>query len=188
MPWEVRATGDEWCVYKVGESKPVGCHASRSRAVAQQKALYANEEAQTAAAEPPVTRVEVIAPTDSAAPALVASIEAITERLLATEDALNNVTDTLAKIAQAYLTDRAELTAALTAAVAQPAPEAPIVHVNVPTQEAPVVNVAAPDVPDVHVTFQAPESTRKRTVKFDRDLSGRIEAAEIEETEAWPMT
>lgn len=58
MPWQVKARGDEWCVFKEGDSEPVGCHASRERALAQQRALYANESGM--AASVPATRIELL--------------------------------------------------------------------------------------------------------------------------------
>lgn len=45
MPWVVRKNGDKWCVYKKGTSESRGCHASRSEAVNQLRALYKNVEA-----------------------------------------------------------------------------------------------------------------------------------------------
>jgi len=44
VPWEVRKTGEEFCVFKKGEGgEAVGCHDSREGAVRQMRALYARE-------------------------------------------------------------------------------------------------------------------------------------------------
>ena len=51
MPWEVRASGDQFCVYKEGEDTPIegGCHATEDEANAQLEALNANTEETKAA-------------------------------------------------------------------------------------------------------------------------------------------
>lgn len=53
MPWEVRASGDQFCVYKEGEDTPIegGCHATEEEANAQLEALYANTDETKAAAD-----------------------------------------------------------------------------------------------------------------------------------------
>lgn len=53
MPWNIVKRGSRYCVVKEGETRPVngGCHARRVDAVMQQRALYANEAARTAAAQ-----------------------------------------------------------------------------------------------------------------------------------------
>jgi len=45
MPWETKKNGDQFCVYKKGSSTPIkgGCHDTREEAVAQVRALYAND-------------------------------------------------------------------------------------------------------------------------------------------------
>lgn len=45
MPWEIKKNGDQECIHKKGESKPIkgGCHSSHADAVKHLKALYANE-------------------------------------------------------------------------------------------------------------------------------------------------
>lgn len=45
MPWSVKASGNQFCVYKKGASSPIkgGCHSSRTDAVKHMRALYANE-------------------------------------------------------------------------------------------------------------------------------------------------
>lgn len=46
MPWEVRASGKQYCVYKEGEDNPIegGCHVTEDEANAQLEALNANTE------------------------------------------------------------------------------------------------------------------------------------------------
>lgn len=43
MPYEVRACGKKYCVYKKGTNKSFGSHDSRSGANKQLRALYASE-------------------------------------------------------------------------------------------------------------------------------------------------
>src|SRR5512135_214519 len=43
MPYEVRAIGDQFCVMKQGTSERMGCYPTKEKAMAQMRALYANE-------------------------------------------------------------------------------------------------------------------------------------------------
>lgn len=43
MPWEVKQSGEQFCVYKKGSGDQVACHPTREEAVRQMRALYANE-------------------------------------------------------------------------------------------------------------------------------------------------
>ena len=109
---------------------------------------------------PEPTRIEVSAAPSEAFPALVASLAAITERLVVTEGALVAVMERLALIASA---------------------EPPIVNVTVPET---VVHVHVPETiipatPAPIVNIELP-ATRK-TVKFERSLMGTIEGATVEE-------
>jgi len=115
---------------------------------------------------PEPVRIEVGALPNEALPALVASLEAISERLVATEGALDTVLEKLALIA---------------------APEPPVVTVNVPET---VVHVHVPETvipePRVEITTPAPIvnvelPTVRKTVKFERSLMGSIEGATVEE-------
>ncbi len=45
VPYEIRKQGEQFCVYKQDGAK-IACHASRSQAEAQRRALYAKEQAQ----------------------------------------------------------------------------------------------------------------------------------------------
>lgn len=45
MPYEVRKSGSEYCVFKEGTSDKLGCHPTEAKAKAQMRALYANENA-----------------------------------------------------------------------------------------------------------------------------------------------
>ena len=44
MPWEISKRGDEFCVVKIGTNEVEGCHATRSDAADQLRALYASED------------------------------------------------------------------------------------------------------------------------------------------------
>ena len=192
MPYVIRARGDEWCVFKEGEEngRALGCHASRERALAQQRALYANE-AQTASAPVPTTleilppRIELpVSPLEKLMPSLVAAVEVIANRLVATEDTLLAISGQLEKAAEAYEVDREVQAAersqwreALTAALQPaPAPEPPIINVHVPVTEVPIpiVNVAAPEI---HVDMPR----LRKEIKFERTQMGDITKAIVEE-------
>lgn len=191
MPWEVRAREDEWCVYKVGEDKPVGCHASRARAVDQQRALYAQESTTASgngvavrSIEIPPPRIDFLVEKDErmdAIPALVAAVEAIAHRIQKTEEVLGAVAEQIAKAAEVYEQDRAEFVRSLTAAM-QVKPEAPVVNVSVPEQASPVVRVDVPQQPAPVVNVTLPESKPKtKNVTIRRDYQGVMEGVEIEE-------
>jgi hypothetical protein len=182
MPYAIEHRGDEWCVIKESDGKSMGCHASRNQALAQQRALYANE-AQTAAVNetPPPIKLEFGSVQADVAPALIASIEAITNKIAAQDEVLRNVTAALTTIAETVAADRQELMAALTAAAQVPVPEAPVVNVHIPEQPAPVVHVPQQSAPDVHVTVEAAEQ-KQRKVVFERDpLTGQTISASLEE-------
>lgn len=189
MPWTIEARDDEWCVVKEG-GEVEGCHASRGQALAQQKALYA-QESKTASAEgngavkfemsQAPMRIEVSSAVDEA---LVASLDAMTQRLLMTEETLGKVVELLGSMTASAQDERESFREALTAAVQ--AREAPVVTVNVPEQETPIVNVTVPES-QVSITNPSPivnvtlPSTRK-TVTFERDpLTGSVSKAQVEE-------
>ena len=173
MPWAVERRGDESCVIKESDGSSAGCHVSKTRALAQQRALYANE-AQTASAESPL-KLELTQPPRSTdvEEALVASISAVSDRLQESEELMGQVVEALAKVVEAQNVDREAFQDALTAAVNRPEPEAPVVNVYVPeiVIPTPTVNVHVPKtkllVPAPVVNVQLPGT--KRTVKFDRD-------------------
>lgn len=182
MPWSIVHKGDEWCVIKDADGSSAGCHATRERALKQQRALYA-QESQTAAAENgvPAVKVELSSDTSERDAALVASMKAMTQTL-------EQVVDALAQVVETQNADRAALTEAITAAANQPEP---VVNVYVPEivlpeQPSPTVNVHVPKTklllptaptPVVNVTLPG----SKKTVKFTRNLQGEVEQAEIEE-------
>jgi hypothetical protein len=49
VPWSIEKRGSKFCVVKQGETKPVpgGCHPTKEKAVAHQRALYASESVHT---------------------------------------------------------------------------------------------------------------------------------------------
>lgn len=49
-PWDIVKRGDEYCVVNADTGRTAGCHATRAEALAQQRALYANEDSGKAAA------------------------------------------------------------------------------------------------------------------------------------------
>jgi hypothetical protein len=192
MPYPIEMRNDEWCV--IGpEGKVMGCHASRGQALAQQRALYA-QEAKTASAvaeengkhEP--FKIQIGPDKDEAAAALVAAVDAITERLGATEQVMASVVEAMHKIVESASADREAFTAALTAAANQPEPvfNITVPDIILPEQASPTVNVHVPKskilipaqpTPVVNVTMPG----SKKTVKFTRNLNGEVEQAEIVE-------
>jgi hypothetical protein len=189
VPWSISQRNDEWCVIKDDDGSTAGCHATRERALRQQRALYA-QEAQTASVEEnggPM-RVE-IAPAEQSRvveEALVASLTEMSKTLV-------EVVDALGKIVETQNADRDAFTQALTAAANRPEPAPPVVHVTVPDiilPDQPTINVHVPKskilipqapTPVVNVTLPG----SKKTVKFTRNLNGEVESADIvEELEA----
>lgn len=48
MPYKVQKQGEKHCVVKEGDGKQIACHPTRAKALAQMRALYANEKADLA--------------------------------------------------------------------------------------------------------------------------------------------
>ena len=182
MPWTIERKQDEWCVINPDGSS-AGCHATRERALRQQRALYA-QESQTASVEENGTPMKIeVATADTSArdQALVASMEAMTQTL-------GQVVDALAQVVETQNADREALTQALTAAANQPEPVVNVYvpEIVIPEQASPTVNVHVPKTkllipaappPVVNVTIPG----SKKTVKFTRNLNGEVEQAEIVE-------
>ena len=192
MPWSIVQRDDEWCVVKEGESKPVGCHASRSRALKQQAALYAQEKSTVGSVEngSGLFNVQVTSPPQEQNEEVVAILASVTERLVAltfrqerNEELMGRMVNVLAALNERSDSEREELRAALTAATARPDPEPPIVNITVPE---PVVTV---NVPEARVQVTTPQPVvnvtippAKREIKFERDpMSGQITNAEVVE-------
>jgi hypothetical protein len=184
LPWSISQRNDEWCVIKDDDGSTAGCHATRERALRQQRALYA-QESQTASVDngAPPMRVE-IAPAEQSMEtekALVASLEKM-------QETLGQVVNALAQVVETQNADREALTQALTAAANQPDPVVNVYvpEIVIPEQNAPTVNVHVPKskilipqapTPVVNVTL--PSS--KKTINVTRNLQGEIESAEIAE-------
>jgi hypothetical protein len=183
LPWSISQRNDEWCVIKDDDGSTAGCHATRERALRQQRALYA-QESQTASVEEngaPMKIEVATADTKERDAALVASMEAMTQTL-------GQVVDALAQVVETQNADRKALTQALTAAANQPDPVVNVYvpEIVIPEQSAPTVNVHVPKskilipqapTPVVNVTL--PSS--KKTINVTRNLQGEIESAEIAE-------
>jgi hypothetical protein len=187
MPWSIQRKDDEWCVIKDSDGSSAGCHATRERALKQQRALYA-QESQTASVEENGSPMRVeIAPAEQnrvVEEALVASLGEMSKTL-------EQVVGVLGKIVDTQNEDREAFTHALTAAANRPEPEAPVVNVYVPEivipdQPPATVNVHVPKTkllipaapaPVVNVTLPG----SKKTVKFTRNLNGEVESADIVE-------
>jgi hypothetical protein len=185
LPWTIQRKDDEWCVIKDDDGSSAGCHATRERALRQQRALYA-QESQTASVEDngvSPMRVE-IAPAEQSMEtekALVASLDKMMETL-------GQVVDALGKVVETQNADREALTQALTAAANQPEPVVNVYvpEIVVPEQPPATVNVHVPKpkilipaspTPVVNITMPG----SKKTVKFTRNLNGEVESADIVE-------
>lgn len=124
-------------------------------------------------------RVEILTADAQMSESMIASIDAISERIEQTERILLSVVDALAKVVEAQNVDREAFTAALTASANRPDP---VVNVSVPVPEVKVTvpkprfNIQNP-TPVVNVTMPA----SKKTITFERDFNGDIKTADIQE-------
>lgn len=198
MPWSIERRDKRWCVVKDADGSSAGCHDSRTDAVKQQRALYANE-ARVAAMyveldSVPEEMVEVL-PVPLAAEeksselvkivvgneqdraltaSVVHSIDAISERLAATEEMSRAMVAALQTMGQPIINVP---TPSVTVEPAQVTVEVPEVTITPPDVN---VTVDAPQV-SVHpqIVVEQPQTTK--TITFERDLSGRVTQAEVVE-------
>ena len=210
MPWSIEKRESRWCVIKQGDGSVEGCHDSRTDAIKQQRALYANESRMASMyAELDALPIEelvdlaqevVQAPSESVPESTLSPFATELVGLILKDEREKSLTASLAQsmdaIAERMAAEKMERSA-LVAALSQigqpvinvPAPE---IHVDVPTPEvkvdvqAPEVTVNVPEAkfeiptPEVTVNVEAPASTR--TVTFERDVTGRLSKAEIAES------
>jgi hypothetical protein len=181
MPWHIEMKGDEWCVIKDADGSSAGCHATKSRATAQLRALYANESSTASVNGHEEERVEnellsaTLVSNNLVSANLVSTLNALMERMQASEQAL---TASLEAIVQEFKNDREEMVQALTASASAPAP---VVNVNVPETPPPSVNVEIPPATDPQVNVAIEDPPRTRRVIFERSPEGRLTGATIEE-------
>lgn len=197
MPWSLDKRTEGWCVVSEG-GKVEGYHDSRVDAIKQQRALYANEsrvasmyaeldvleeasevvEKSVSAMAEAVSGSELVKivvgnEQDKALTAsVIHSIDAISERLAATE----------------------EVNRAMVAALQSMGQMAPVINLP-PTQvtvepaqvtvEAPHITVEQPDIhmktPQVNVFNEIVPPKTSKTITFERDLSGRVTQADVVE-------
>jgi hypothetical protein len=183
VPWSISEREGRYCVVKDDDGEVEGCHETREKALAQQRALYANEPGMRASLEldtealmeeffpepdPPApiqVQVEAVAP--DFLPALVGALEALSERLIASEERQERIVNVLENLASAAAADRETLIATIRTLVDT---EPPFVKVDVPQGPAPLVTVETP----------RPQRT-VRTVKVERDPFGVMIGATVEE-------
>jgi len=207
MPWHLENRDGKVCVIKDADGSVAGCHDSRTDAIKQQRALYANES-RTAAMyaeldaqdygweeekEAPVPAVLE----DSLSPFAAQLVGLILkdEREKSLTASLAQSMDSISARMAAEKEERTALVAALSA-IGQPVinVETPEVTVHVPPAEV-RVDVPAAEVtvntPEVKVDVPAPQVTfspeinlpsSSKTVTFERDpLTGHVSSAEIRE-------
>lgn len=187
MNWSVEVRDDEWSVIDAA-GEVVGSHASRAHALAQQRTLIQeslpsrNGGVMLEMPAPQAAKVELVSVPHPLDEVLVASVGEIQERLERTESILAGAVDVLGKMLSEMQHDRETFRQALTAAASQPTPQ---VTVNVPEQPVTVnvpeasVNVHVPQAQPPVVNVEVP--ARKRTVTIERDFTGQMTSAEIEE-------
>ena len=209
MPWHLENRDGKVCVIKDADGSVAGCHDSRTDAIKQQRALYANES-RTAAmyAELDAQDYGWEEPKEEPVPAVLedslSPFAAQLVGLILKDEREKSLTASLAQSMDAISTrmaaeheERTALVAALSA-IGQPVinVETPEVTVNVPPAEVRVdvppaeVTVNTPevkvDVPAPQVTFSPeinlPSATVSKTVTFERDpLTGQVSKAEVAE-------
>ena len=188
MPWSLKQRDGKWCVIKDSDGSSAGCHDSRTDAIKQQRALYAQESRMAsiyAELDEMVEDVEII---EEAQPVKPSS------ELVRIEVGDQALTASLLERMEQMSQREALTTEALVAALHAIGTRNPVVNVEAPP--APNVTVEAPPPAEVNVHLPeqaAPNVTvnpeivlpekrdTKRTVAFLRDFSGRIEGAEIAE-------
>ena len=207
MPWRIENRDGRYCVIKESDGSSAGCHDSRTDAIKQQRALYANESRVAAMyAELDERTEEYVPPPPMPAlePSALSPLATELVSLLLKDDRERSLTASLAK-SQANIADHLmgaqEERQALVAALERIG--APVVNVDVP---APQVNVEVPapqvTVEPAQITVQAPEvvvaaapapnvtvrpeivlpAQPSKTVTFERDpLTRELTRAEVTE-------
>lgn len=199
MPWSLDKRDGKWCVIKDSDGSVSGCHDSRTDAIKQQRALYANESRMASMYQELDEVVEEIVEEQAAHP-----LEEATKGSELVKIVVGNEQDralTAAVVAaledsNGRLEQTERMVHALAAALEQRS-EPPVVHVASPdvhvppaqvTVEAPQINYQPPDiiVPPANITVNPeivlPENLESRKkVTFVRDAFGKLEGAEITE-------
>lgn len=190
MPWSIHERDGKFCVVKDADGSVVHCHPTREKALAQQRALYANEPTVNASLEldtsalmaefmtdPEPVRIEVSSAPGQGMEQIVAALSAMADRIVQSEERQTELMEIVSKLSELVNRDQeilvssmGTLTAAISEAIA--ARPDPVVNVTVPE---PIVNVSPPQV---HVTVEAPEARKKVIVERD-PLTGLIASAEI---------
>lgn len=199
MPWSIEMRDGKHCVVKDADGEVEGCHDTHEKALAQQRALYANESSMSAGLEidttalmeeffpdpePQPLRIEVAAAPNEANESLIAVLNALSDRLFVQEEWQTKLGEALLRVLEQHEEDRTQFSTSLRELTAslnvEKAP--PVVNVTVPD---PVVNVTVPE-PVVNITVPAPEVSvnlppSRRSIKLERDAFGAISGASVEE-------
>lgn len=194
MPWSLKQRDGKWCVIKDSDGSEAGCHSSRTDAIKQQRALYAQESrvaamyAELDAEDQETVESYVEEVVESKPSSELVKIEigkeqtALTAALLDRMDAMSQrealTTEAIVAALHAIGTRENVVNVA--------APPAPNVTVEAPPAAEVKVDVHVPEqeTPEVNLTVNPivqPAEKEKRTVTFVRDYTGRIEGAEIAE-------
>lgn len=208
MPWHLENRDGKVCVVKDADGSVAGCHDSRTDAIKQQRALYANEsrmasmydelDAQTEDYGWVEPEPEPVVPGSTLSPFAAELVGMILkdEREKSLTASLAQSMDAIAERMASEKAERTALVAALSQ-IGQPVinVETPEVTVNVPPAEV-RVDVPAAEVtvntPEVRVDVPAPQVTVRpeinlpsssKTFTFERDaITGQIAKAEVTES------
>ncbi len=209
MPWKLENRDGKVCVIKESDGSMAGCHDSRTDAIKQQRALYANEsrmasmydelDAQDYGWEEPESTPEVPAVLEDSLSPFAAQLVGMILKDEREKSLTASLAQSMASISErqeAEREERAALVAALST-IGQPVINLPAPQITVeaaPTPEV-KVEVAAPEVtvqpPEIKIEVAAPEVTVRpeitmpsssKTITFERDpLTGMVSSADVVE-------
>ena len=190
MPWHLENRDGKVCVVKDADGSVAGCHDSRTDAIKQQRALYANESRMASMYDELDAQTEDygwVEPEPVVPGSTLSPFAAELVGMILKDEREKSLTASLAQsmdaIAERMASEKAERTALVAALsqIGQPVinVETPEVTVNVPPAEV-RVDVPAPQV-TVRPEINLPPSSK--TVTFERDaITGQIAKAEVTES------
>lgn len=195
IPWHLERREGKVCVIKDADGSTAGCHDSRTSAVKQMRALYANESRMASMYAELDARPEEVLPEEEVKSngSELVRIEIGKEH----DHLIASLSDRLDAMAQR----ESETQQALVAALQQIGMREPVVNVEAPnvnveppevniqppavTVEAPLVTVEGTQVnvpaPEINVILPEEKRPRDKKVSFLRDPLGRLEGAEVSE-------
>ena len=189
MPWHLVRREGKVCVIKDSDGSTAGCHGSRSDAVKQMRALYANESRMAS------MYAELDAITPEEYEEVAAMPEASKSELVKIEvgggqsDALTASVLQALGITNKRLEESEQLTLNLVAALQSISERESVVNVTTPEVKVDVppaqVTVQPADVrveaPNVTVYPEITVPAQTKTITFERDFDGRVTKADVRE-------